>query len=51
MKTGRNWSSCRGRARFRIGRQRAAIILGYYERETIASIGRRLGMTRLSVSK
>jgi hypothetical protein len=31
--------------------QRAAIILGYYAGESIASIGRRLGMTRLSVSK
>ena len=31
--------------------QRAAIILGYYGGEGIASIGRRLGMTRLSVSK
>src|SRR5258707_9997951 len=31
--------------------QRAAIILGYYGGESIASIGRRLGMTRLSVSK
>jgi transposase len=31
--------------------QRAAIILGYYRGESIASIGRRLGMTRLSVSK
>src|SRR6202049_1957414 len=31
--------------------QRATIILGYYEGESITSIGRRLGMTRLSVSK
>src|ERR1022692_3281651 len=31
--------------------QRAVIILGYYSGESIASIGRRLGMTRLSVSK
>jgi transposase len=31
--------------------QRAAIILGYYAGESIASIGRRLRMTRLSVSK
>src|SRR5438105_3827762 len=31
--------------------QRAAIILGYYGGESIATIGRRLGMTRLSVSK
>src|SRR5450755_3063441 len=31
--------------------QRAAIILGYFGGESIASIGRRLGMTRLSVSK
>src|SRR6202142_402399 len=31
--------------------QRAAIILGYYAGESISSIGRRLGMTRLSVSK
>src|SRR3978361_1720185 len=31
--------------------QRAAIILGYNGGESIASIGRRLGMTRLSVSK
>src|ERR1700676_4553586 len=31
--------------------QRAAIILGYYGGESIASIGRRVGMTRLSVSK
>ncbi len=31
--------------------QRAAIILGYYAGESIASIGRRLGLTRLSVSK
>ena len=31
--------------------QRAAILLGYYAGESIASIGRRLGMTRLSVSK
>src|SRR3977135_205745 len=31
--------------------QRAAIVLGYYAGESIASIGRRLGMTRLSVSK
>jgi transposase len=31
--------------------QRAAIILGYHRGESIASIGRRLGMTRLSVSK
>src|ERR1017187_9229653 len=31
--------------------QRATIILGYYGGESIASIGRRLGMTRLSVSK
>jgi hypothetical protein len=32
-------------------KQRAAILLGYYAGENIASIGRRLGMTRLSVSK
>ena len=32
-------------------KQRAAILLGYYAGESIASIGRRLGMTRLSVSK
>ena len=32
-------------------KQRAAILLGYYGGESIASIGRRLGMTRLSVSK
>jgi len=32
-------------------KQRAAILLGYYADESIASIGRRLGMTRLSVSK
>src|ERR1700691_3253094 len=32
-------------------KQRAAIILGYYAGESIASIGRRLAMTRLSVSK
>src|ERR1017187_4914098 len=31
--------------------QRAAIILGYYAGESIANLGRRLGMTRLSVSK
>src|ERR1035438_3441578 len=31
--------------------QRAAIILGYHGGESIASIGSRLGMTRLSVSK
>ena len=31
--------------------QRSAILLGYYAGESIASIGRRLGMTRLSVSK
>jgi transposase len=31
--------------------QRAAIILGYYAGESLTSIGRRLGMTRLSVSK
>jgi hypothetical protein len=31
--------------------QRAVIILGYHAGESIASIGRRLGMTRLSVSK
>src|SRR5258708_26386674 len=31
--------------------QRAAIMLGYHIGESIASIGRRLGMTRLSVSK
>src|SRR5450631_2642133 len=31
--------------------QRAAIILGYYGGESVASMGRRLGMTRLSVSK
>lgn len=31
--------------------QRAAIILGYHAGENLASIGRRLGMTRLSVSK
>jgi transposase len=31
--------------------QRASIILGYYAGESIASIGRRLGMTRLSVAK
>src|ERR1700716_1578663 len=31
--------------------QRAAIILGYYAGESVASVGRRLGMTRLSVSK
>jgi hypothetical protein len=32
-------------------KQRAAILLGYYAGESISSIGRRLGMTRLSVSK
>jgi hypothetical protein len=32
-------------------KQRAAILLGYYVGENIASIARRLGMTRLSVSK
>jgi transposase len=32
-------------------KQRAAILLGYSADESIASIGRRLGMTRLSVSK
>src|ERR1700733_8593666 len=31
--------------------QRAAIILGYHGGESITSMGRRLGMTRLSVSK
>ena len=31
--------------------QRAAILLGYHAGESIAAIGRRLGMTRLSVSK
>jgi transposase len=31
--------------------QRSAILLGYYAGESFASIGRRLGMTRLSVSK
>jgi transposase len=31
--------------------QRAAIILGYFAGESIANLGRRLGMTRLSVSK
>src|SRR6202162_834542 len=31
--------------------QRSAILLGHYAGESIASIGRRLGMTRLSVSK
>jgi len=31
--------------------QRSAILLGYHAGESIASIGRRLGMTRLSVSK
>lgn len=31
--------------------QRSSILLGYYAGESIASIGRRLGMTRLSVSK
>jgi transposase len=31
--------------------QRAAILLGYHGGESVASIGRRLGMTRLSVSK
>jgi len=31
--------------------QRAAILLGYHARESIAGIGRRLGMTRLSVTK
>src|ERR1700752_2467884 len=31
--------------------QRAAIILGYHAGQSITSIGRRLGMTRLSVSK
>src|SRR6202166_4009456 len=33
------------------GAQRGPIILWYYGGESIASIGRRLGMTRLSVSK
>jgi transposase len=32
-------------------KQRAAILLGYYAGESIAGIGRRLGITRLSVSK
>ncbi len=32
-------------------KQRAAILLGYHAGENIASIGRRVGMTRLSVSK
>lgn len=32
-------------------KQRAAILLGYYADESIASISRRLGMTRLSISK
>jgi len=31
--------------------QRAAILLGYHADETVASLSRRLGMTRLSVSK
>lgn len=31
--------------------QRSNILLGYYAGESIASIGRRIGMTRLSVSK
>jgi hypothetical protein len=31
--------------------QRAAILLGYHAGESLTSIGRRLGMTRLSVSK
>jgi transposase len=31
--------------------QRAAILLGYYAGESVAGISRRLGMTRLSVSK
>jgi hypothetical protein len=31
--------------------QRAAILLGYFAGENVSSIGRRLGMTRLSVSK
>jgi hypothetical protein len=31
--------------------QRAAILLGYFAGESVSSIGRRLGMTRLSVSK
>jgi hypothetical protein len=31
--------------------QRAAILLGYHAGESVASMGRRLGMTRLSVSK
>jgi transposase len=31
--------------------QRSAILLGYHAGESVASIGRRLGMTRLSVSK
>jgi hypothetical protein len=31
--------------------QRAAILLGYHAGESIAGIGRRLGMTRLSVAK
>src|SRR5580698_1535273 len=31
--------------------QRAAILLGYYADENLTSIGRRLGMTRLSVAK
>jgi len=31
--------------------QRAAILLGYHAGESIAAIGRRLGMTRLSISK
>ena len=31
--------------------QRSAILLGYFAGESIASISRRVGMTRLSVSK
>ena len=31
--------------------QRAAILLGYHAGESIAGIGRRLGITRLSVAK
>src|ERR1700688_316412 len=31
--------------------QRSAILLGYHAGESVASMGRRLGMTRLSVSK
>ena len=31
--------------------ERAAILLGYHSGESITSIGRRLGITRLSVSK